>query len=247
MPRIRLFVNQEIATRQSIELDAAQSHYLIRVMRQQQGDVITIFNSTDGQWQASISHADKKHCVLHVDQCTRTVSIEPDVWLCFAPVKHQALHNIIEKGTELGVSVFQPVRTERTVVHRLNYEQLQKNAIEAAEQCERLSVPNIQEMVSLPELLQHWDLSRTLFYCDETGKGSPIAQALRPLPALTPAAFLIGPEGGFTPHEFDSITQHSFATAVTMGPRILRADTAALAALTCYMNLKGDWHLMPTL
>jgi 16S rRNA (uracil1498-N3)-methyltransferase len=170
---------------------------------------------------------------------------EPDLWLCFAPVKRARIDYIAEKATELGVSVLQPIVTQHTIVERVNVERLRANAVEAAEQTERLSVPEVRAPVDLTRLLGEWPAGRRLLMCDETGGGRPIAEMLTGLDAdarAAPWAIVIGPEGGFAAAELDALRRIKDVTAVGLGPRILRADTAALAALSVWQSLIGDWR-----
>ena len=161
----------------------------------------------------------------------------PDLWLAFAPVKKTPSDYLTQKATELGVSLLQPVMTRRTIVSRINQDRMAANAIEAAEQSGRLSVPEIREAVSLEKLLAGWPQERRLYFCDEGGDAQPLAKASAP----GPAAILTGPEGGFDPAEREKLRALSFVTPVTLGPRILRADTAALAALAIWQSVSGDW------
>ena len=242
MAHIRLYVTQELYNNQVLVLSAAQGHYLIRVMRLSPGDTLSLFNGKNGEWQGSVEQANAKDCRVHIGQQLRPQVNEPDIWLCFAPIKHDPIHYLVQKTTELGVAVLQPVQTQRTVVHRINLTRLQENCTEAAEQSCRLTVPKVQELVTLDQLLQHWDKDRLLLYCNEMGQGTPLFQALRALPANQPVALLVGPEGGFTPTEFKKLSSLPYVVPITLGSRILRADTAGIAALACYMSIAGDWN-----
>jgi 16S rRNA (uracil1498-N3)-methyltransferase len=187
----------------------------------------------------------KKEAVALVAERTREQQAEPDVWLCFAPVKRARIDYIAEKATELGVSVLQPIVTQHTIVERVNVERLRANAVEAAEQTERLSVPEVRAPVDLTRMLGAWPAGRRLLMCDETGGGPPIAGVLQGLDAnarTAPWAILIGPEGGFATAELTLLRRIKDVTAVGLGPRILRADTAALSALAVWQSLIGDWQ-----
>jgi 16S rRNA (uracil1498-N3)-methyltransferase len=220
----RLYVPTDLAAGQSVGLGAGQAHYLRSVLRLAGGAEIALFNGRDGEWRGRIDGIGKGWCSIALDEQTRMQQAEPDLWLVFAPVKRARIDYLVEKATELGVSALHPVRTSRTVVERVNVERLQANAIEAAEQTERLSVP--------------------LVHGPESGQAPPIAEAVAGLrDALSAAAaVLIGPEGGFTETELDGLANLPFVSPVSLGPRILRADTAALAALAIVQALAGDWR-----
>jgi 16S rRNA (uracil1498-N3)-methyltransferase len=241
----RLFVESDLAAGSEAPLDAAQVHYLRHVMRRADGAPLLLFNGRDGEWRAILEGHGKKAAVARVGERTREQVAEPDVWLCFAPVKRARIDYIAEKATELGAAVLQPVVTQHTNVERVNVERLRANAIEAAEQTERLTVPEVRPPVDLARLLGDWPAGRRLLMCDETGGGPPIAQVLSGLDAgarAAPWAIVVGPEGGFAPAELAALRHIKDVTAVGLGPRILRADTAALAALACWQALVGDWQ-----
>jgi 16S rRNA (uracil1498-N3)-methyltransferase len=240
----RLYVPTDLAAGQSVGLGAGQAHYLRSVLRLAGGAEIALFNGRDGEWRGRIDGIGKGWCSIALDEQTRMQQAEPDLWLVFAPVKRARIDYLVEKATELGVSALHPVRTSRTVVERVNVERLQANAIEAAEQTERLSVPLVHGPESLPALIARWPAGRRLIVCDERGQAPPIAEAVAGLrDALSAAAaVLIGPEGGFTETELDGLANLPFVSPVSLGPRILRADTAALAALAIVQALAGDWR-----
>ena len=242
----RLFVDADLAAGLEAPLEEAQVHYLRHVMRRPDGAPLLLFNGRDGEWQATLAGRGKKAAVAEVSALIRAQAAEPDVWLCFAPVKRARIDYIAEKATELGAAVLQPVLTRHTAVERVNVERLRANAIEAAEQTERLSVPEVREPIDLARLLAQWPEGRRLLMCDETGGGPPIAEALAGLDAAAraaPWAVLVGPEGGFAAEELTALRRIKDVMAVGLGPRILRADTAALAALACWQALVGDWRL----
>jgi 16S rRNA (uracil1498-N3)-methyltransferase len=242
----RLFVEAGLGAGVEALLDEAQAHYLRNVMRRADGAPLSLFNGRDGEWKATLSLRGKKAAVALVGEQTRTQAAEPDLWLCFAPVKRARIDYIAEKATELGVSVLQPIVTQHTAVERVNVERLRANAIEAAEQTERLSVPEVRAPVDLARLLDTWPSGRRLLMCDETGSGPPIADVLAGLDAASravPWAIVVGPEGGFASAELAALRRIKDVTAVGLGPRILRADTAALAALAVWQALVGDWRL----
>jgi 16S rRNA (uracil1498-N3)-methyltransferase len=241
----RLFTDAALTESGIVELDADRAHYLRNVLRLENGDTVSLFNGRDGEWRATIEVAGKRHARLMVEKLAREQESEPDLWLVFAPIKRARIDFIAEKATELGVSALVPVFTRYTAMTRVNVERLRANALEAAEQTERLSVPAVREPVTLEKLLQDWPKDRRLLMADESGSGRPIGAALANLAALekqAPWAVLIGPEGGFHRDELDLLGKLDFVTAVGLGPRILRADTAALAALSCWQALVGDWE-----
>lgn len=245
MSAARLFVEAGLAAGSEAPLDDDQVHYLRNVMRRPDGAPLLLFNGRDGEWRGTLSFRGKKSAVAEVGERTREQTPEPDIWLCFAPVKRARIDYIAEKATELGVSVLQPVVTRHTAVERVNVERLRANAVEAAEQTERLTVPEVREPVDLGKLLDAWPEERRLMMCDETGGGPPIAEALSQLDEaarLAPWAIVIGPEGGFAETELQALRRIKDVTSVGLGPRILRADTAALAALACWQALLGDWQ-----
>ncbi len=235
---VRLCVDAPLAAGADVPASEAQAHYLLNVMRLAAGKTVALFNGRDGEWHATVTVPAKRRVNFTLTQQTRAQTSEPDLWLAFAPVKR--LEFLAEKASELGVSALLPVFTRHTDVTRVNVERLRANAIEAAEQCERLSVPTVHEPVSFDAFLAAWPQERRLYFLDETGGGEPIAAVLgKSTPA--PAGFLTGPEGGFAQSELDALRQLPFATALGLGPRILRAETAALAAVTCWQALLGDW------
>ena len=245
MSTSRLFVEAGLVAGVEAPLDEAQAHYLRHVMRRGEGAPLSLFNGRDGEWKATLSLRGKKAAVALVDAQTRVQAVEPDLWLCFAPVKRARIDYIAEKATELGVSVLQPIVTQHTIVERVNIERLRANAVEAAEQTERLSVPEVRPPVDLGRLLDEWPPGRRLLMCDETGGGPPIGETLAALDATAraaPWAIVVGPEGGFAAAELAALRRIKDVTAVGLGPRILRADTAALAALAVWQALAGDWR-----
>src|SRR5260221_6756776 len=214
-------------------------------MRREGGAQLLLFNGRDGEWRATLGLRGKKAAVATVGERTREQTAEPDLWLCFAPVKRARIDYIAEKATELGVAALQPILTRHTIVERVNIERLPANAIEAAEQTERLTVPEVRAPVELAHLLSNWPVERRLLMCDETGGGPPIGGVLGALDEVAraaPWAIVIGPEGGFAAGELAALRRIKDVTAVGLGPRILRADTAALAALACWQAMVGDWQ-----
>lgn len=245
MSTTRLFVDGDLSARAEIVLSEDHTHYLRRVMRREEGAELLLFNGRDGEWRATLALHGKAAASARIKERTREQVGEPDVWLCFAPVKRARIDYIAEKATELGASVLQPIFTHHTSVERVNIERLRANAIEAAEQTERLSVPEVRAPVELARLIAEWPAGRRLLICDETGGGPPIVAALTGLDSeakAAPWAIVIGPEGGFAQQELQALRAVPGMLAVGLGPRILRADTAALAALACWQSLLGDWQ-----
>jgi 16S rRNA (uracil1498-N3)-methyltransferase len=241
----RLFVEAGLTAGSEVPLNEAQAHYLRHVMRRADGAPLRLFNGRDGEWAAELAWRGKREATAQVTEQTRPQAVEPDVWLCFAPIKRARIDYVAEKATELGVAVLQPVLTRHTAVERVNVERLRANAVEAAEQTERLSVPEVRTPLDLMRLLGEWPTGRRLLMCDETGGGPPIAEVLAGLDdaaRAAPWAIVIGPEGGFAEGELMALRRMKDVTAVGLGPRILRADTAALAALACWQALVGDWR-----
>jgi 16S rRNA (uracil1498-N3)-methyltransferase len=224
-PSIRLFVTSPLQVGEALAGSESQSHYLANVMRRAVGDEVRLFNGRDGEWAARITAVSRKTVRLEAFALIRPQAVDPDCWLCFALLKRQKTDLVVEKATELGVSVIQPIITERTQADHVNLERLRAIAIEAAEQCERLMVPEIREPVRLPALLAAWPGTRQLFVADERRTGAGLRP---PADALQPIALMTGPEGGWTSHELDGIGAHPL---VSLGPRILRAETAAIAGL----------------
>ena len=242
----RLFVDADLTDGATVGLPHAQAHYLTNVLRARPGDRVSLFNGRDGEWLAEIDGFGKGWCSLALRSQVREQFSAPDLWLLFAPVKRNRIDLIAEKATELGVSVLWPVNTKRTNMGRVNTDRLTANAVEAAEQCERLTVPEVREPLALDKVLADWPEERTLYYMDETGSGAPAAQVFGAAGrSASPAAVLIGPEGGFDKSELDALAALPFSCPVGLGPRILRADTAAIAALTCWQALCGDWDRGP--
>jgi 16S rRNA (uracil1498-N3)-methyltransferase len=235
----RLFVDRELHDGAALVLDGAPANYLGNVLRLQPGAQVKLFDDRTGEWLAEITEAGKKRIALRVAGYLRPREEVPDLWLVFAPIKKGRIDWVVEKATELGAARLMPVITQRTIVDRLNLERLRAHAVEAAEQCERTALPALDGPVKLPALLRNWPTERTLFFADESG-GAPFAAAAAEAEP-GPAAILIGPEGGFTPDEADAIRALPQARAVSLGPRILRAETAAAAALAVWMAVAGDW------
>jgi 16S rRNA (uracil1498-N3)-methyltransferase len=238
--KLRLFVEAPLRAEARVEPSQPQAHYLLHVMRARLGDRVSLFNGSDGEWLARISEVARRGCLLVCERPAASQTDVPDLWLVFAPIKKTGADYVAQKATELGVRALQPVFTRRTIVHRVNTERMRANAIEAAEQSGRLTVPEVREPLDLAKLLQHWPADRHILFCDESG-APPIAEALDKAPD-GPWAVLTGPEGGFDPAERALIRALRNVVPAFLGARILRADTAALAALSVWQATKGDWR-----
>lgn len=238
--RTRLYVESPLEAGQAVPLREAQVHYLRNVLRLSPGVEVALFNGKDGEWLGRISELHKEQGAVEPQKKLREQRPCPDVWLLFAPIKRQGIDLIAEKASELGASVIWPILTKHTDVTRVNLERLTANAIEAAEQSGRLEAPEVRAPVDLPTVLANWPKSRPLIVCAETGPTRPIADVIQNLPK-GPVGILIGPEGGFARSEVELLASTPFVAAAHLGPRILRAETAAFAALACWMSLKGDW------
>ena len=242
--KVRLFVDRPLAAGAPFELSPDQAHYVTRVMRLGAGDRIALFNGRDGEWSARPQALGKHACSGTVETLLRPQRSVPDLVLLFAPVKRHPLDLLVRQATELGVRLLQPVITERTVPERVNLQRLRAITVEAAEQSERLDVPHIADPERLDRALNGWAPERRLFLCDEAGTGVPVAQAITSSPPGA-AGVLCGPEGGFTAAELDRMRQLPFVTPVALGPRILRAETAALAVVSVWQAVRGDWAEVP--
>ncbi|MBX3560244.1 MAG: 16S rRNA (uracil(1498)-N(3))-methyltransferase [Sphingomonas sp.] len=236
----RLFVETGLAEGMALTLDGPPANYLANVLRLGPGAQVKLFDDATGEWLAEIAEAGRKRVTLAVGRQLRPRETVPDLWLLFAPIKRGRIDWLVEKATELGVARLRPVLTRRTIVDKLNLERLRVHAIEAAEQCERTALPALDAPEKLERLLRDWPADRILYFADEAG-GTPLAEAATP----GPAAILIGPEGGFTDAERAAIRTVPQARPIGLGPRILRADTAALAAISQWMALAGDHALPP--
>ena len=235
--KVRLYVEAALGEGCEVQASDAQAHYLLHVMRARPGQRVALFNGRDGEWRAEISLAGKRGVAFACRKRSAVQAGVPDLWLVFAPVKKTPSDYLTQKATELGVALLQPVITRRTIVGRVNAERMAANAVEAAEQSGRLTVPEVREAVTLEKALTAWPKERRIYFCDEGGDAEPLAKAARG----GAAAILTGPEGGFDPAERAMLRAAPFVTPVTLGPRILRADTAALAALAIWQSVSGDW------
>jgi 16S rRNA (uracil1498-N3)-methyltransferase len=236
----RIFLDAALTENAEVELPPPQAHYLTGVLRLKAGDAARVFNGRDGEWLAYLTVTSRKAASIRCEKKTADQKPPPDIDYLFAPLKHARLDYMVQKATELGARRLRPVITERTIAQRVNLDRMRANVIEAAEQCNLVFVPDVMEPEKLAKILGAWPGERSLVYCDET-----LALA-SPLPALEglkpPAAVLVGPEGGFTVEERHMLQRLPSTRAISLGPRIMRADTAAIAALTMVQAVAGDWR-----
>ena len=240
----RIFVAAALAEGAEIALDREASNHVVGVLRMAVGEGLLVFNGRDGEWRARIAGADRKGARLAVVERTRPQPPLPDLHYLFAPLKHARLDYVVQKAVEMGAGALRPVLTQHTQVRRVNTERMRANVTEAAQQCGVLAIPSVAEPVDLAPLLAGWAPSeggRHIVFCDEAAAGADVVACLRGLPS-GPLAVLIGPEGGFSAAERKQLLAAAFVTAVPLGPRILRADTAAVAALALVQAVAGDWR-----
>jgi 16S rRNA (uracil1498-N3)-methyltransferase len=238
----RLSIDAPLAADAGIALTEEQARHVGTVLRLDVGDGVRVFNAADGEWRARISAKSKRGMSVRVEALLRGAREVPDVELLFAPVKRHATDLIVEKATELGVRRLRPVITQRTIADTVRLDRLNTIAREAAEQTERFDAPEISEPVSLPRVLDGWDTARLLMFCDEEGDAAGLLETAQAAQASPKLALLIGPEGGFSPEERRMVRACTFVTPVSLGPRILRAETAAIAALSIMQAAWGDWR-----
>ena len=236
--KIRLYVDQPLGAGQAVALSQDQAHYLTGVMRLGEGAAILLFNGRDGEWRATLAQAGKRNAIAVCGSQTRPLQLPPDLWLLFAPIKKARTDFIVEKAVELGAARILPVQTRHTNSERIRQDRLQAHAVEAAEQCGATYVPEVTDLQHLDKLLSKWPEDRRLYWCDETALGQPATLT----PTTGPAAILIGPEGGFSAEEATKLRAKPNVTPLSLGPRILRAETAAVAALTLWQAACGDWR-----
>jgi 16S rRNA (uracil1498-N3)-methyltransferase len=241
LPKIRLYLPGVYEPGATLSPDDSQIHYLANVMRQKAGDVVGIFNGTDGEWAADIVDIGKRSCSLRLTERVRAQREPPDLELLFAPVKKARIDYLAQKATEMGARVLQPVMTAYTNAERIKVERLQANVVEAAEQCTLTFVPQVRDPHPLGRCLDGLDRGRKLLFCDEGGAPTP-QRALAPFKRGEPWAILIGPEGGFSPEERAMIRTLPQTVPMSLGPRIMRADTAVVAAMAAWQSALGDWH-----
>lgn len=240
----RIFVSQPLASNGRFSACAEHAHYLLHVLRMKTGDVLRLFNGKDGEFRGSVASTSKKEIEIEIHEQIRVQSSEPDLWLCNAPIKKAHFDYAVEKATELGVSEIQPILTSRTQVREINADRVYALCREAAEQSDRLTVPAIGLPVALNDFVDVFPTDRAMIVCAEWGDAQPMHDALHSpaLQKLAKAAIVTGPEGGFTAEELEILRKCPNAFFVRLGPRILRADSAALAALACWQSVIGDWR-----
>lgn len=237
----RLYISDELAVGKTITLNEEQSHYLKNVVKYTVGESINCFDNKNGDFLCNITEINKKSITLTVVGKTKEFSLCPDIWLLFAPLKKDKTDFVIEKATELGCRKIIPTITRYTITNNIKTERYIAQSIEAAEQCRRTDLPEISTPQKIEDILTTWDSSRTLYFMDETLQSRPFSEVLKKTTS-SKSAILIGPEGGFSPEELTLLRNHPFAIGSTLGPRILRAETAAAAALSCWQMLVGDWR-----
>lgn len=238
--RIRLFSQETLEENALYVPTDAQVHYLKHVMRLMTGDEVFLFDGKNGEFRSVVTDISKKSLTLKVQAKVYDYEKSPDIWLLFSPLKKENTDMVLQKAVELGVSKIVPVQTEYAVKTHLNKERAQIQIIEAAEQSRRQDIPEIADMISLMQLLEKWQSDRKLVYLNETGKGKCFAEAAEHMRA--PVAMLVGPEGGFSKKELEILEKLPYTCSVTLGKRILRAETAVVAALSCWQALYGDWR-----
>jgi 16S rRNA (uracil1498-N3)-methyltransferase len=245
MPALpRLYIAESLTQGALITLDEKRAHYLLHVLRLSEGAQVALFNGRDGEWRTTIDNARKKSASVTVQELLRPQPMASDLWLCFAPLRGGKTEWVVEKAVELGVSCIRPVLTQFSVVQSLNEARLAATAAEAAEQCERLDVPVIDTLTPLAAMLDAWPQDRRLIFGDESG-ASPNAKEMLPALSGKKLAVLIGPEGGFSATELENLRRLPYVSGMCMGPHILRADTAAVAALSLVQSWCGDWDGKP--
>ena len=237
--KVRLYVEHPLGPGQSVPLNQAQAHYLFSVMRLKADDALALFNGTNGEWRATIVNAAKREGLLRADERSAEQQYPPDLWLLFAPIKKARTDFIVEKATELGAARILPVQTEFTNSERIRQDRLQAHAIEAAEQCGGTFVPSVEPLQKLSKILDTWPDDRRLIFCDESLVGA--RQTLTHAPTAEKWAILIGPEGGFSEKERALLVSNPQVTQISLGPRVLRADTAVVAAIALWQSILGDW------
>ena len=239
--KIRLYFSGKLSLKNPVKLENKQVHYLINVMRKKKDDTLLVFNSVDGEYLAKISEIYKKYILLTIVKKTREVEAELDLWILFAPVKKAPTEYIIQKATELGASKIFPVITDRTITKQINLKRMQDIAIEASEQCERLTIPEIFDLKKIKELIENWDEKRIILYADETiRKQDETKFHFQNLHSKSLGAILIGPEGGFNNDEIQYLRKKTFIEPIDLGPRILKSDTAVISALVLWHCLNGN-------
>lgn len=241
-PKIRLFAKNYLSVGMEWIPEESQAHYLLNVIRLTTGGELKVFDNHSGEYLGEIKQTSKKNCVVLIKEKLQEMEQSPDLWLLFAPVKKDKTDFIIAGATELGVSKILPTLTQRTMSERVKKERFEAQVIEAAEQSRRLDIPLVEEAQTLEQILKNWADNRILYFMDETGEGRSVAEVFGQAPRKGPAAILVGPEGGFSEEELQMLRHLPFAQSVSMGKRILRAETAVQAALSCWQAWCGDWN-----
>lgn len=236
---VRLYIKDKLEKKwQIICLDEKQSHYLVNVLRLRVGDEFFVFDGSSGEYKAEITDLNKRAVTALLTEKVREMQKSPDIWLLFAPLKKDKTDIVVQKATELGVRKIIPVQTAYTNAEKVRTERFELQAAEAAEQCRRLDIPDISAALSLDKALENWDNERTLFFLDERGLGKKVRETMLNSPK---AAVLVGPEGGFSLAEAEKLRKLPFVKSISLGSRILRAETAVIAALSCWQSINGDW------
>jgi len=238
--RYRLFVQADLGEGSILRCEPAQAHYLLTVLRLKAGAIVGVFNGINGEWEGELLLQGRKSASIRVISRIKKQVPTSDLMYLFAPLKRARLDYMVQKATEMGASILQPVITQYTNVYRLKMERMRLNTIEAAEQCNLLSIPEVREPVGLEEILEDWPTDRRLIYCDEKAERKSAIECLKTIKP-GPLALLIGPEGGFSEHETEILRNKPFVVPISLGPRIMRADTAAVAALALVQATLGDW------
>ncbi len=237
--KIRLFINENLKEGTQITLNEAQSHYLSDVMKATINSQIKCFNNKQGEFIAKICAKQKKQIILQIEQKSRDFYLPPDLWLLFSPLKKDNTDFVIQKATELGVRKIIPIITKNTITGKIKKERFEAQSIEAAEQSHRVDIPEIDDIITLEEVLKNWDPARKLYFLDETLTENNLQQSLQI--NHQKAAIICGPEGGFDASEIEKLRSKNYVLPISLGPRILRAETAAIAAISCWQALCGDW------
>ena len=241
--RTRIYTEKKLILGDIVEISSAKFHHVSRVLRIKKGDIVSLFNCLDGEFLAEVVFLKKRSCDAKIIKRIRKEELQNDIWILFAPIKKIRLDFLIQKVTELGVSGIFPVFTRNTIVSRVSQQRMKTYAISASEQTDRLSVPEIFSSAKLTKVIDRWPQGRKLLVCDETGNGKSMIETLsmKTFDNVSQWAILIGPEGGFEKTEIEFLANQNFVTLVSLGPRLLRADTAAIASLSCWQSVRGDW------
>lgn len=241
----RLFIDFPLIKGDNINLSKDDAHYLINVMRKKQGNEVVIFNGKDGEWTGILKSIDRNSVTLEIQNQKRAQSDISNIWIIFSLIKSPRLNFLIEKSTELGVAGFIPITTDHSVVDKINYEKARSWIKESSEQSERISLPKLENTMSLSNLIDNWPQERKIIFCNEREAQTKILDAFSAIAPQEPFAIMIGPEGGFSEKENKMLKELPYVISCQMGPRILRSETAILAAISSFQSLKGDWNSGP--